>query len=54
MSRTVQLPGNKYVYDNDDIIGEGLQGRVYIGLDVENNEKVAIKVSIQCSKHKFS
>jgi serine/threonine protein kinase len=36
------LPGDEYVYD-DEVIGEGLQGKVHIGRQSSTGEKVAIK-----------
>ena len=43
MSSGLVIPGSRYTLD-DNCVGEGCQGKVYLGKDSESDEKVAIKV----------
>lgn len=43
--REVILPGDRYVFE-DSVVGEGAQGKVHLGYDLTNNDRIAIKVSI--------
>jgi len=44
-SKEVLLPGGKFVFEGLNVIGEGAQGKVYLGYDCMNNDRIAIKVN---------
>ena len=49
MSANLVIPGSKYTLE-DNCVGEGCQGKVYLGRDSETDEKVAIKLSLKLRK----